>query len=52
MEFDRLVSMWWFVQEFKEERTMRLQQGKYVTHFQMNFKITKNKKTKKQKTNK
>ena len=24
-----------------KERTMRLQQGKYVTHFQMNFKIRK-----------
>ena len=27
-----------------EERTMRLQQGKYVTHFQMKFKIRKKKK--------
>ena len=30
-----------FFFSWPKERTMRLQQGKYVTHFQINFKITK-----------
>ena len=32
-----------FFFSWPKERTMRLQQGKYVMHFQMNFKIRNNK---------
>ena len=28
MEFDQFVSMWWFVQEFKEERKKKIQRKK------------------------
>ena len=30
MEFDQFVSMWWFVQEFKEERKKQLKEKKKI----------------------
>ena len=38
-----IKSDFFFFFSWPKERTMRLQQGKYVTHFQMNFKIRNNK---------
>ena len=38
-----IKSDFFFFFSWPNERTMRLQQGKYVMHFQMNFKIRNNK---------
>ena len=38
-----IKSDFFFFFPWPKERTMKLQQGKYVMHFQMNFKIRNNK---------